>query len=176
MRDVDGDAELFDAFEERDGVERESDFAGGPAAVAVCAVVCESDGSESVLVKFADGVGDEDGVSAFHGLDEAERCLGAACLPVCEVLAEAGFCADGSQVAGFLHSAVPCEVSVCHGVAGLGGGPAEGVVDFLFLACEECGEAECEFGGFHFGEAECGTAAAWVGHAECFFLSAEIIN
>lgn len=176
MSDIDGDAELFDAFEERDGIEGETDFAGGTSAVAIGAVVRESDGAESVFVEFADGVWNEYGVSAFHGLDEAERGFGAAFLPVCEVLAEAGFRADGSQVTGFLHGSVPCEVSVCHGVAGLRGGPAEGVVDFLFLSCEECGEAQSEFGGFHFGEAQGGSAAAWVGHAECFFLSAEIIN
>jgi len=176
VSDIDGDAELFDAFEERDGIEGKSDFAGGTSAVAIGAVVRQSDGAESMFVEFADGVWKEEGVSAFHGLDEAERRFGAAFLPVCEVLAEAGFCADGAQVAGFLHGSVPCEVSMCHGVAGLRGGPAEGVVDFLFLSSEKCGEAQSEFGGFHFGEAESGSGATRVGHAECFFLSAEIIN
>ena len=97
-------------------------------------------------------------------------------MPVGEVLLEAFFGADGAEAAGFFHGAVPCEVCMGHGVAGLGGGPAEGVVDFLFLAGEECGEAECEFGGFHFGKAEGGTCAARIGHSESFFLSAKVVD
>ena len=176
MSDIDGDAELFDALEEWDGVEGQSDFAGCAAAVPIGSVVCQSDGSEAMFVEFADGVGYEDGVSAFHGLNEAEGGLGAAILPVGEVLLEAVFGADGAEVSGFFHSAVPCEVCMGHSVAGLGGGPAEGVVDFLFLACEECGEAECEFCGFHFRKAESGSGASRIGHAEGFFLGAQIVD
>lgn len=50
------------------------------------------------------------------------------------------------------------------------------MVDFLFLSGEECGEADCEFSGFHFGEAECGAAASRVGHSECSFLGAQVID
>ena len=73
--DIDCDTELFDAFEEWYGVKCESDFAGCPAAVPIGSVVCESDGAEAVFVEFADGIGYEDGVSSFHGLDEAEGGL-----------------------------------------------------------------------------------------------------
>lgn len=119
VSDIDCDAELFDAFEEGDGIECQSDFAGGAAAVPVWSVVCESDRAKSMFVKFADGVGNEDRIGPFHGLDETEWGLSAACIPVIEVLAEAIFGAEGFQVSGFFHSAVPCEVCVCHGVAGL---------------------------------------------------------
>lgn len=88
VRDVYGDTEFFDFSQEGDGINGESDFAGCTAAVAIGTVVSQPDGSEAMLVEFFDGIGNKNGIGAFHGLDEAEwRGMGVS-FPGFEVMLE----------------------------------------------------------------------------------------
>jgi hypothetical protein len=96
--------------------------------------------------------------------------------PGIKMMTEVGLGADAAEESSPFHGPMPRKVGMGHGIAGLWRRPAEGVADFLFLAGEESGEADAQFGRAKLGEAERCTTATGVGHSESPFLSAKVVH
>ena len=72
--EVEGDAQLLDRAQQRQGGGRKADVAARPAAVPIRSVVGDADCPQAELVPLVDVIGGEHGIGAFHAQDVAEGC------------------------------------------------------------------------------------------------------